>query len=368
MEAGQTLLGEGRRNGGLAGKGDAIAVTVAATAVSTQPAPGNAASSRAAAAAARGADAAPAPSLAPAIADAPGLLATANAHAAFLLWTLIIFIGLLGVPSAWALVALISPTPAGWATAALITLAAAWAALVPLPPDRAPPHAFAAALSSYLISGTLRFLKPHPDGSPGLRVLCAPGAAAALARVGSTPLLLAAEPHSVLPMGALLALHPAAQPLLHPAFRPPPSLVGARLLASSACFTVPLVRHVWWWLGLRPADRETMRAGFAAARAGRGPAALALCPGGVAEVALLTPTPPPGSGLPKTETLYLKSRTGFVRETLRAGAALVPVFCLGQTALFRWTHPPFRPRPALERLARAIGFMPLWAHNGWGVP
>jgi len=298
----------------------------------------------------------------------PSLLATLDAHAAFLLWTAIIGAGLLGLPVAWLTIALFARSAAGLAAGLAATAATAWLALAPLPAEGEPPPPAAAALCSYLITRTLAFLHVQADGSPALRVLCAPGADAAIAAAAgaATPLLVVAEPHSVLPLAVLLAFHPAAQPLIHPAHRPPQALVGSRLLASSACFAVPLVRHVWWWLGLRPADRATVRAGLAAAATGAGPPALALCPGGVAEVAFLTPTPPPP--LPKTETLFLTARTGFVREALRAGAALLPAFCLGQTALFRWTHPPLLPRPALERLARAIGFMPLWAHNGWGAP
>jgi len=297
------------------------------------------------------------------------LLTTLDDHLAFLLWTLIIGTGLLGVPTVWLAVALFARSGAGLLVALVTTAAAAWAAATPLPPDdgRRPPP-WAEAFCRYLITRSVRILNPRPDGSPGLAVRCAPGAAASIAALAasSTPMLVATEPHSTLPMGMLLAFHPHAQHLLPPHARPPPALVGARILASSACFAVPLVRHVWWWLGVRPADRASVRAGFAAARAGRGPPALALCPGGVAEVAFLTPTPRPPA--PKTETLFLRSRTGFVREALRSGASLVPAFTLGQTSMFSWTPPPLLPRRALKRLARAVGFMPLWVHNGWGAP
>ena len=41
------------------------------------------------------------------------------------------------------------------------------------------------------------------------------------------------------------------------------------------CFTVPCVRHVWWWLGFRPATKASMAALLKAG------APVALCPGGV---------------------------------------------------------------------------------------
>jgi hypothetical protein len=308
------------------------------------------------------------------------LLTALDGYAAFFLWTALIFAGLLGPPFAWAAAACLRSVRS-LAAAAAVTAAAAALAALPLPEEGTPPPPWADALCRYLVTRTIRFLRRHPDGSAGLRVVCAPGAAEALEAVSASgrPLLLGVEPHSALPLGAVLALSPHAQPELPPAARPPPCLVGARFAASSAAFAVPLVRHLWWWLGARPADRASVRAllgcgegggdggGGGGRRATTTPRpALALCPGGVAEVALLTRPPPPPA--PKTETLYLKSRTGFVREALRSRAALVPVFCLGQTAMFHWTRPPLLPLSLLERFSRAVGCMPLGVHNGWGLP
>lgn len=296
------------------------------------------------------------------------LRTTVEGYAAYALWTTIIAAGLLGAP-ATCLAAAVLRTRAALAAAAAVAAAAAALAALPLPADDdAPPPAWADALCRFLITRTLRFLKPFEDGSVGLRVVCAPGAEAALtaAAARGRPIMAAVEPHSTLPLGMLLAFSPHAQAELPPGARPPPCLVGARLAASSACFAVPLVRHLWWWLGVRPADRSNVRALLGRRRGGGGGRALALCPGGVAEVALLTSPPRPPA--PKTETLYLKARKGYVREALRSRAALTPVFILGQTAMLAWTAPPLLPRRVLERLSRAMGFMPLWVHNGWGLP
>lgn len=86
---------------------------------------------------------------------------------------------------------------------------------------------------------------------------------------------------------------------------------------------------------------------------------VAVCPGGIREVALLDAA---------KETVYLRSRLGFVRQALVAGAPLVPAFGFGQTRMFKWGHPLPLPRAARDALARAIGFMPLWIHDGSYLP
>lgn len=186
------------------------------------------------------------------------------------------------------------------------------------------------------------------------------------------------EPHSTLPMGAVLAFNELAGHV-------PPGLQGVRLLAStvvsggkggwlflffrsersetptnppslptpSQCFQVPFVRHVWWWLGFRPATRATMASLLASG------SPVALCPGGIREVALLDPS---------KETIYLRSRLGFARQALVAGAPLVPAFGFGQTRMFKWCHPLPLPPSARDALARAVGFMPLWIHDGTLLP
>jgi len=69
------------------------------------------------------------------------------------------------------------------------------------------------------------------------------------------------EPHSVLPI-ATIAFHHGS-PVL-------PASLEAREragLASSAVFRVPLVKHLWSWLGLQSVDRRNMRCATACASA-----------------------------------------------------------------------------------------------------
>ena len=63
----------------------------------------------------------------------------------------------------------------------------------------------------------------------------------------------------------------------------------------------------------------------------------------------------------------MKSLTGCCA---RAGAALVPVFCFGQTDMFHWAKlgPPLIPQWLAERIARAIKFLPLLMWGAWGSP
>ena len=65
------------------------------------------------------------------------------------------------------------------------------------------------------------------------------------------------------------------------------------------------MRHLWWWLGGRPASASVMRAML-----GRGHSAL-VCPGGVRECLYMEHG---------REAVYLSNRTGFVRIALQYGA------------------------------------------------
>ena len=72
-------------------------------------------------------------------------------------------------------------------------------------------------------------------------------------------------------------------------------------------FYMPIVRHLYYWLGGRPAGKATVRAILA--RNG----ACVLIPGGVAEVTEIQH----GS-----EVAFMKSRLGFVKLALESGTAV----------------------------------------------
>ena len=73
---------------------------------------------------------------------------------------------------------------------------------------------------------------------------------------------------------------------------------------SLQCFYCPVVRHLWWWLGGRPASASVMHGMLE-----RGHSAL-VCPGGVRECLYMEHG---------REAVYLTKRTGFVRIALQHG-------------------------------------------------
>jgi 2-acylglycerol O-acyltransferase 2 len=165
-----------------------------------------------------------------------------------------------------------------------------------------------------------------------------------------------------------------------------------------------MVRHLWWWLGGRPASAATMHALL------REGACVLVCPGGVRECLHMEKG---------REAILLHGRTGFVRIAMQhgvldmmlingasmalsmdipwqivsefcviqppglvnistmmqacsmpAGAPLVPVFVFGQTDAYGWVKlgPPLLPQWLTQRIASAIGFLPLFMYGLWGTP
>ncbi|KAK9903458.1 hypothetical protein WJX75_006146 [Coccomyxa subellipsoidea] len=162
------------------------------------------------------------------------------------------------------------------------------------------------------------------------------------------PYVVGYEPHSALPT-ALPMVFCEHSPIV------PPALKSVKTLATSACFYCPVVRHLWWWLGGRPASAAEMRGMLS-----KGDSAL-VCPGGVRECLYMEKG---------REAVFLSGRTGFVRIAMQYGAPLVPVFVFGQTDAYGWMKlgPRAVPQELAERLARAIGFLPLFMYGVWGTP
>eukprot|EP01018_Ginkgo_biloba_P011477 Gb_36762 [translate_table: standard] len=154
--------------------------------------------------------------------------------------------------------------------------------------------------------------------------------------------VLAVEPHSIFPFGITALCNQAG-------YMPLPRI---KFVAANFLFCIPLLRHIWCWMGMVAASKENF------VKYLERDYSCIVIPGGHREMFHLEK----GS-----EVVYLKKRFGFVRVAIETGCPLVPVFCFGQTETYRW----WKAKAKLYHcVARAMRVIPLiyWGRFGSPIP
>eukprot|EP00249_Psilotum_nudum_P002671 c15794_g1_i1 orf=208-1236(+) len=154
--------------------------------------------------------------------------------------------------------------------------------------------------------------------------------------------IFAVAPHSIIPVG-LLAFCNGIGGL---------PFANLKILASSAIFFTPIVRHIWTWLGLIPVSMKILLKRLEAGKS------CILVPGGVREMLVTNRD---------HEVAFLSQRYGFVRAAIKTGSHLVPTFIFGQGYAYKWWKPSGK---FYSRFSRTAGFTPLifWGSFGSAIP
>jgi len=158
--------------------------------------------------------------------------------------------------------------------------------------------------------------------------------------------IFAIEPHDILPYGVFT---------FNPALKVLPGRLGetAAVLMTGTIFNLPMMKHVYSWVGGVPVDKKTFRSRLANNEC------VAFVPGGVQEVTLMDPKKP------EELVLYLQTRKGFIKLALERGTPIVPVFIFNLDGSYGSLVPRGK---FVTKMARKIGFLPLFFWGRFFIP
>lgn len=165
-----------------------------------------------------------------------------------------------------------------------------------------------------------------------------------LLKYSGKAIIYAFSPHDMLPFG-IFSFNPILNRI--------PGGSTMHCLMTSAIFNIPFLKQVYTWMKGKPVDKKTFVARLHKNKS------FIFCPGGVQEVILLDPRKPDDL------VLFLQNRKGFIKLALQTGSPIVPVFGFHLDGTFGYWF----PRGAwIERLSRAIGFLPLFYWGRFRIP
>lgn len=157
----------------------------------------------------------------------------------------------------------------------------------------------------------------------------------------SGPVIFALEPHHVLPL-SIFAFNDYIR-----------GFGGHKCMGmlTSACFKLPLMRHVYTWVNAHSIDKKEV------IKLMDDDYSPVICPGGVQEVTMMESD--------DECVLYLKKRFGFIKLALKYGRPIVPVFAFGIENSFTWISPKGK---IMAFLGRKLGFLPMAFFGLFGLP
>jgi len=158
--------------------------------------------------------------------------------------------------------------------------------------------------------------------------------------------ILAVHPHGVLSLGHILTILGDDEKLDNALPQAQRSALSAGIL-----FKIPCLREQCLWTGAVDAGRRT------ASRCLDAGLSLSVVPGGEREQLL--------AQRGAVERLVLRRRQGFIRLALMHGVPVVPVYCFGETQLYRQSGFLMGLRSWLQR---TLGMALVMPYGPWGLP